>query len=156
VEPPPEPPKAAELPPEPPKTAPPASDPAAEGLSALQWTGVAVGGLGLVSLIGSGITGAAASGEVAELDAVCPPVDGARLCPQSALNDAQFIAERGQNLATISTATTFAGLGLAATGTLLFLLGGDDEPAPATAASVRFAPVVGPGVAGLTLGGTFR
>lgn len=110
------------------------------GIGALRTTGIIALSLGGASLIGGGVTGALALQQKQSLESLCPDITHCVVQGDSR-------AQTGTMLATASTALFATGLGLAATGTVLILLG---RPRTVTAqASVQ------PTFAGLSIKGSF-
>jgi hypothetical protein len=131
------------------------SEPSGGSLSTLSVAGLAIGGVGLASLVASAVTGGLALGKSGEYAELCPSSGEGVVCPSNeAANAAATVKSDGEMLATISTATTFAGIGLAGAGVVLFVLGLDDDVPSTEAAYVR--PLAGPGVAGVVFGGSFQ
>ncbi len=128
------------------------------GLGGVAIAGLVLGGTGVASIAASIATGALASGKKSELDALgCSEKPGANgatvLCAPEDVATAEALSSSGATLATVSTITTFAGVGLAGAGVVLFIVGISDDGGAATA-QARLLPVVAPGFVGLSLSGT--
>jgi hypothetical protein len=140
--------------PEPPSlVAPEAPQLSEEGLTPLQIAGIAIGSVGVATLLVSIGTGAAALGKESELEELgCSPTPRETLgCSPSQAPLAADLASEGSTLALASTVTTFVGAGLAGGGLLMALLGGR----PSGSSSTGVVPLVGPGHAAITFGGRF-
>jgi len=113
------------------------------GGSALKTVGLVMAGSGIASL---------AVGTVFGLSAKNKNDDAAKLCTGSVCSSqrALDLTDDARSAATVSTVTLIAGGALLVGGAALFLL----APSRESKSSVRVAPQVGPGLAGLTLGGT--
>jgi hypothetical protein len=128
------------------------------GMGGAQIAGLVVGSAGVASLAVSIVTGVMASGKKSDLDALgCsdkPGTDGGTvLCAPGDVSDAKDLSSSGSTLATVSTVTTFAGVGLVGAGVVLFVVGSLDGPSQRPS-QARVLPVVGPGVLGLSVMGT--
>lgn len=139
--------------PPPPPAAPEAPQPSEEGLTPLQIAGIAIGSVGVATLLVSIGTGAAALGKESELEELgCSLTQRETLgCSPSQAPLAADLSSEGSTLALASTVTTFVGAGLASGGLLMALLGGR----PSASASTGVVPLVGPGYAAITFGGRF-
>jgi hypothetical protein len=96
------------------------------GLDAMQISGIVVGSVGLAGLVVWGVTGGLYMADESTVDEDCP----GNVCQTQEGLDA---ANRAKTLGLVNTVSLFAGIGLAAVGTTLFLLGGDDDGEPSVA-----------------------
>lgn len=153
--------KPADTPPvEPPKLPPPASEPGprhepATTMSPLRLAGIAVGGVGAATLVGTLVTGVLAlDKETAIEDLGCTPTDrDTTACPSPVAAEAQALSDEGNTLALISTVTSFVGGAALGAGVLMIALG-PDEPAKQEAA-LHVVPVFGLGHAAVLVRGEF-
>jgi len=124
-----------------PEIAPPAPPPS----SPLRPIGIAVGAAGLVGIgIGAGF-GINAKSKNDEALTHCPET------PQCNDQTGVDLTHDAQASATASTVAFIAGGVVLATGVVLFLV----APHPSRAVTARIAPILGPGVGGAAIGGTF-
>jgi len=117
------------------------------GGSALVPAGFVVGGLGVVSLMLSGVFLGMRGGAISDLEESCGE-DG-QFCPP----DAQDTIDSGQTYATMSSVTFVAGLGLVGTGIVMIAVGSGDDPETTEQAGLTITPSFDASSMGLTLQG---
>jgi hypothetical protein len=105
-----------------------------DGLDGLQVSGIVIGSVGLAGLVAWGVTGALYLDAESTVEDDC---ENNRCQSQTGLD----AADRAQTLGIVNTVSLFAGLGLVAVGTTLFLIGGDSEAEPTVA--LRVGPTIG-------------
>jgi hypothetical protein len=110
-----------------PGPAPDGAAPAGSGWSELRWTGAALVGLGGASAIGGVVLGALALGEAGRLRDDLGYDEAASTCPTANLGACGEAYDSATTLGTLSTSFLVAGSALAATGAVLFVVGGDGE-----------------------------
>jgi hypothetical protein len=107
-----------------------------------------IGGVGVASLIASGVFFGLRQGAISDLDGSCPSRTG---CDPSL----KSTEENGRLYGTVSLITLAAGVvGLGVGGTLL-LLSPPSSDGPPAAARLQLSPVAGPSLAGASFSGAF-
>jgi hypothetical protein len=127
--------------------------PQAGGMSGLKIGAFVSGGVGVAALTAGLIMGKIVldRGAVAEKDCKDPDNDGTFQCPA----DAYEAATSGQSLATVSTVTVFAGIGLLAAGAVMFFIApsGSAEKSATKTGNYAFMPIIAPvGTSGALVG----
>jgi hypothetical protein len=128
----------------------PAAGPATENRR--RKLGLAVGGGGLVLLVGGGV-----SALVATLEWTAAKNQCGQTFPVSCKNQDAATSDRSATVVTSTIADIALGVGAAAlvTGAVLVIWAPAPESGGAAAAKLTLSPIVGPSASGLTLGGSF-
>ncbi len=119
-------------------------------LSTLAWVGIGTGAAGLLTLGGGLVVGSLAKSKESTALEGCRGEGDARVCPTSAETEIDSAA----SMASTANILLIAGGALAATGVVLFFVGGE-ETVGASSAHLRFAPVPLVGGGGLVASGRF-
>jgi hypothetical protein len=117
-------------------------------IASQRWMGLVVGGAGVAVLGGGIIAGVVASGHWSDAKRACG--GDIKLCQPGGLTDAQTDVADARTAAGWATGLVSVGLGLTATGAIMYVIAAHTESQPA----VQIAPSVGAHGMGLVLSGT--
>jgi hypothetical protein len=126
--------------------------------SPLVGAGIGVAAVGAAALVVSAATGGVALSDRKKIDHLveahhCTESGGDLKCDAASDAEAHSATTRGKALALTSTVTLFAGAALAGTGIVMAVVGATSSKK--SRGDVSVTPVVGPSIAGLSLGGAF-
>lgn len=137
----------------------PAEADASSGGESTLIAGLTIGSLGVGGLIAAAVTGGIAASDKSTVDDLakgCRRQGDIIDCPPATEGEVKSAIDRGESLSLASTIALFAGGGLAVTGVILIGVGASDQGStPDESSALTVTPVLGPGIAGMSMTGRF-
>ncbi len=123
-------------------------------------TGITLAAVGGATLIVSAVTGGIALSDRKTIDKLvqnksCTEAGGTLQCSAASKTEAHDALTRGKTLSLVSTVTVFSGAALASAGLVMTIVGATSSNKP-QASTIGFVPLIGPGMAGGFVSGTFE